>query len=42
MLKLKQRLYESKAVNEEVLSQLYDGLTEESNPTIFFFHVNVD
>ena len=42
LLALKQIMYESNAVSEEVLSQLYDGLTEESNPTIFFFHVNVD
>lgn len=29
-------------INKRLLSELYDGLTEDSNPTLFFFHIKTD
>lgn len=42
LLGIKENMYDSPNIDSNTLSKLYDGLTEDSNPVLFFFHINVD
>ncbi|WP_348768403.1 6-bladed beta-propeller [uncultured Bacteroides sp.] len=39
VLSLKKRVYNSPLIQDETLEKLYDGLTEDSNPVLFFYHL---
>lgn len=42
LIGMKENMYNSPNIDNITLSKLYDGITEESNPVLFFFHINVD
>lgn len=42
LIGIKENMYNSPNIDKAVLSKLYDGLTEESNPVLFFFQIKAE
>ena len=39
VMRMKEQIYNSPLINDSKLMQLYDGLTEDSNPVLFLLHI---
>lgn len=39
VMRMKEKIYNSPLINDSKLMQLYDGLTEDSNPVLFLLHI---